>query len=368
MLFSPRRSVLLAFAILGIAAAARGDEFVTVDFPIASRKISAAGLSAPPRQVVTPDGRGYAEILLRPARKDYRVFLTFVFREDGGRGPAVFWHGDTSGQRVTLSDNLAEGVVGLNRRTLLLPTDISGEAGRVYVLGRQDQLLRLRIDWTVPAATLVAPDQERPALFLGGAALLDRDVTGQAPMTPPDAWFGSVLDAALQTEVAELSENTELVVPLKGTAGAARLSARFLGLPLGRGVRVWINGKSAGRLTPAVPSLTDPGYIRRDRRTAYAGWREGSLYLEPGVLKDGENTILFETPGPGVYLSGSALEIESATAASGDALPVDVEPGSVRPELAPTPTPTPAPVAPLVLPKESIALPPGAFELDASGR
>lgn len=370
---------LLAAGLFALAALAlRADEFATIDFPISGRKITASGLPSPPRQVAKPDGFGYAEVLLRPVRRDSRVFLTFIFREEAGvRGPAVFWNGDASGERVTISENLGEGVVGLNRRTILLPPAVSNEPGRLYIIGRQDLLLRLRIDWCDPKATLVAADQEQPALFLGGTTLLDRDVTGQAAMTPPDVWFGRVLDASLQDGVAELSENTELVVPLKGLAGTARLRARLLGLPLGKGVRVWVNGKLAGRLTPVVPSLTDPGYIRRDKRTAYAGWREGSLLLEAGRLKDGENSIIFEAPGGSVYLSGAALEIESAD--DGNLPPAETEalgsasPGtSARPEFAPVPTPTPAPVAPLVLSEN----PPGlefrsvqkAFELDASGR
>ncbi len=348
------RPVRLRLLLGGLALALgagwlRADECVAIDFPMSGRKVVASGLAAPPRQVATPDGRGYAEVLLRPARKDYQVFLTFVFREDGDRGLALFWKGDTSGRQVTLSENLAEGVVGLNRRTILLPAEISNEPGRLYVIGRQDLLLRLRIDWCQPATTAIAADQERPALLLGGGRLFDRDLTGQGAMTPPDAWFGRVLDAALQDGVADISENTELVVPLKGTADTVRLRARFLGLSLGRGVRVWVNGRAAGRLVPAIPSLTDPGYVRRDKRTVYAGWREAALLLPPDSLKDGENSILFESPGPGVYLSGAALEIESPEAPAAAPAGEDTT-AAPAPELAPAPTPAADfPVAPLHL-------------------
>jgi hypothetical protein len=286
------------------------DEFVTIDFPMSGRKFVAPGLSASPRQVVRPDGIGYTEVLLRPVRKDYRVFLSFIFNEDGGKGPAVFWTADGSNKQITISENVAEGLVGLNRRTIALPTEVTARAGRLYIMGRQEQLLRLRIDWCEPSTVLVAADQERPTFISGGSVWLDRDTTGQAAMTPPDAWFGTVLDAALQDGVADLSESTELVVPLKGTTGAARLRAKFLGLPLGKSVRVWVNGKLTGRMQPALPGLTDPGYVRRGKRTIYAGWREGAIFLEPGVLKEGKNAILFESPGKGIYLSGAALEIE----------------------------------------------------------
>ena len=108
--------------------------------------------------------------------------------------------------------------------------------------------------------------------------------------------------------MADLSESTEFVVPLKGATGRARLRAKFLGLPLGRSVRVWVNGKLAGRMQPVLPGLTDAGYVRRDHRTTYAGWREGALFLDEGKLIEGKNSIVFESPGKGVYISGAAME------------------------------------------------------------
>ncbi len=338
MLFrSPARAAFSFAAVVCLASlSARADEFVTIDFPITGKRIVAAGLSATPRQVATPDGLGYAEVLLRPVRKDYRVLLTFIFNEEGGKGPAVFWSGDVSGQQVTISDNLAQGVSGLNRRTIALPAEITNESGRLYVMGRQDWLRRLRIDWCEPASVLVAADQERPALISGGGVLLGRETTGQAVMTPPDAWFGQVLDAALQDGVIDLSENTELEVPLKGAAGRIRLRAKFLGLSLGKSVRVWVNGKLAGRMQPLLPSLTDPGYVRGAKRTIYAGWREGAIFLEAGTLVEGKNTILFESPGKGVFLSGAAMEIESPA--------TDDEPAEeTTPEAAASPAPSATP-------------------------
>jgi hypothetical protein len=334
---SPARWIsAFAAALAVVAGPLRADEFVTVDFPMQGKPIVAAGLAATPRQVTAPDGLGYTEVLLRPIRKETRVFLTFIFQENGGKGPAVFWSGDVSGRQITITDNLAEGVVGLNRRTVALPAEVSAEAGRLYVMGRQDWLLRLRIDWCEPSTAMVAADQERPALIAGGAVWLDRETTGQAPMTPPDVWFGPVLDAALQDGAADLSESTEFVVPLKGATGRARLRAKFLGLPLGKGVRVWVNGKLAGRMQPTVPGLTDAGFVRRDHRTTYAGWREGALFLDEGKLTEGKNSIVLESPGKGVYVSGTAIEIETAATESAP---------EEKPAATPAPLPTATPVS-----------------------
>ena len=360
MYLPPKGRAALRWAALVclLCASARADEFVTINFPVTGEKLTAEGLVAPPRQVATPDGMGYAEVLMRPVRKNNHVFLTFVFEEDGGKGPAVFWSGDATGKQVTLTENLAEGVVGLNTRTIELPDEISREAGHLFVMGRQDRLLRLRIDWCEPSQSYVAADQERPQLIQGGVSKLDRDLTGQAPMTPPDAWFGRVLDAALMDGVADLSQSTELVVPLKGVAGEARLRAKFLGLPLGKSVRIWVNGKAAGRMQPAVPSLTDPGYLKRGgKRSAYAGWREGAVIIEPGALKDGENSIVFESPGKGVFLSGAAMEILSSAV---EAEPEKTESPQESPELAPEDKSADKPAAPAAAEKSAAAEPPVA--------
>lgn len=334
-MYAPPRGTWFAAWLCLAAASAWAQEFVTVDFPYKGEELFARGLSGPPRQVTTPDGVGYAELKLKPLSKATRVFVTVIFEEDSAGGPALFWTSAASGTQVTITGNLGEGVRGLNRRTVQLPEEITREAGSLFVMGRQDRVVRVRVDWTEPSTSFVAADQESPVLVQGGAIRLDRELTGQQQMTPPDAWFGPVLDAALQDGVIELSQDTELVVPFKGSASEARLRAKFLGLPLGRSVRVWINGKLAGRLQPDLPSLTDPGYVRRGgKRTTYAGWRTGSLFIEPGVLRDGENTIIFESPGKGVYLSGAAMEIQSRA----DKAP-DEQAGS--PESTPQPSPEP---------------------------
>ena len=152
-----------------------------------------------------------------------------------------------------------------------------------------------------------------------------------------------------------LSENIERVVPLKAAPGPTRLRAKFLGLPLGRSVRVWVNGRVVGRIQPSVPSLTDPGYVRRGKRVTYAGWREGALALDADALQPGENTILFESPGKGAYLSGAALEIVSPDVET-DAPPLET-PGlgaaptpSATPDPLSSPTPAPGPTPVVIVP------------------
>jgi hypothetical protein len=339
---SPRRLPgcwLLVF--FGLAEVMCAQETVTVNFPLNGASITAPGLSAPARQITTPDGLGYVELALRPMHGAPHVFLTIVFDEDGGKGPALFWSGDVSGEQRTLSEDLAEGVVGLNHRSIELPDEVASEAGRLYIVGRQDRLVRVRLDWSEPVTFFVAADQEQPRFVQGGALKLSRDLGGAKALTPPDAWFGQVLDAALQDGVADLSETTELVVPIKGVVSEARLRAKFLGLALGRAVRVWVNGKFVGRMQPETPSLTDPGYVRHGNRAVYAGWREGAIFLESTELREGENSIIFESPGKGVYMSGAAMEIQNVVVE----VPPEVPAATATPAPSATPDATPIPAA-----------------------
>ncbi len=240
------RGLALAGLACAFVSTAWADGSLTIDFPIRKKDIAAEGISAPPRQVSSPSGDGYAEVLLRPVRKGDRIFLTFVFEEKDGKGPSVFWSGDVSGKQVTLAENLAEGRGGAEPPHIRAARRGRERGWPLYIMGRQDRLLRLRIDWLQASQTFVATDQERPALIPGGTPHLDRDLTGQAKMTPPDAWFGPVLDAALQDGVADFVGEYRARRAAEGRARPARLRAKFLGLPLGRSVRVWVNGRIVG--------------------------------------------------------------------------------------------------------------------------
>ncbi len=284
---------------------------------------------AAPRQVTSPDGQGYAEFLLLPGREDEQLFVTVIFMEDGTEGPALFWTGDVSEEQVTISAGLAEGVSGLNRRTVRLPEQAVREAGRIYLSGDQRQILRVRLDWVAPTGVFVASDEQRPDLMAGGRVMFDQEMTGGEQLSPPDAWFGDVLDASLLEGVASLAGNVEFVVPLTGPGEQALLEAKFLGIAPGASVKVWVNGKLAGRLQPVVPALTDPGYIRlRSGRMAYAGWREGAILLEDGLLVEGDNSIVIETAKKRSFIRDAALQLRVA--------PPEPEPEVEKPELPTT--------------------------------
>ncbi len=318
-----RASRLVLFCLWAVFLDAHAAGTLTVDLPIRGPLVYPEGLVAAPRQVTTPDGQGYAEFLLMPGAKGEELFITVIFDEDGTEGPSMFWTGDVSGEQVTLSTGLAEGVSGLNRRTVRLPVEVMKEAGRVYLSGDQRKILRVRLDWVAPTGVFVATDEQRPDLIAGGQIFFDQEMTGGEALAPPDSWFGDVLDAPLLEGVASLDGNVEFAVPLSGVGEQALLRAKFLGIAPGASVKVWVNGKAAGRLQPSVPALTDPGYVRlRSGRMGYAGWREGSIVLEEGLLQEGENSIVIQTAKKRSFVRDVALQLRVAA----------VEPEEARPK------------------------------------
>ncbi len=307
---------LMLFASLAVSSALNAAGTLTVDLPIRGPMVYPEGLVTAPRQVTTPDGQGYAEFLLMPAAKGEVLFVTVIFEEDGSEGPSMFWTGDVSGEQVTLSTGLAEGVSGLNRRTVRLPEEVLGEAGRIYLSGDQRKILRVRLDWVAPTGVFVATDEQRPDLIAGGRILFDQEMSGGEALAPPDSWFGDVLDASLLEGVASLDGNVEFAVPLSAPGEQALLRAKFLGLAPGASVKVWVNGQVAGRLQPDVPPLTDAGYLRlRSGRVAYAGWREGSILIADGLLKAGENSIVIQTAKKRSFIRDAALQLRVAPVA-----------------------------------------------------
>ncbi len=299
--------VLCAFTSTGQLRAAGS---TTIDFPIDAPREVPLGLGALPIQVTAPDGMGYAEFFLLPVPEDQELFLTIIFKENGKSGPGIVWTDSVTEEQVTVSADLAEGVVGLNQRTIRLPSQIASRSGRLIITGNQKNLLRARLDWIAPTSVFVAADQEAPELISNGRTFTGQELSGGEQLALPDAWFGDVLDAPLQEGVLALDGNVKFIVPLNRPPEQSLLRARFLGLPLAASVKVWINGKLAGRIQPMVPLLSDAGFVRLGGgRIAYAGWRAGALLIDDGLLKAGDNAIVIESPRKGGFLRDAALQV-----------------------------------------------------------
>lgn len=306
-----------AAVFLAAAGSAVAADSLTVDFPITSPTKLPDRMMVAPRQVAAPDGAGYAEFFLLPILTSEELFVTVVFKEDGAQGPGLFWANEGAGAQTTISENLGENVVGYNQRTLHIPKNLSEQAGRLILNGDQTKIRRVRFDWVPPGQTFAAADQKPASLILADRLLQEGDLTGSQALSPPDTWFGKVLDASLQEEATALEGNLEFVVSLGQGAGQALLTARFLGLPFDSAPVAWVNGTRVGALQTAIPPLTDAGYLADESGTiSYAGWRGASVMIPPALLKEGENSILIETSNSGVYLRDTSLQLRAKAAPS----------------------------------------------------
>ncbi len=302
-----------AVLLVVFSSAALADDVLTVDLPLSSPLASLpARLAATPRQVATPDGNGYAEFSLLPIQDERDLLVTVVFKEDGEKGPSLFWINEASAQQVGLSEDLADGVKGVNQRTILVPREASTQQGKLIVHGDQSKILRVRLDWVPLRQIFAAADQRPVAFLLSDRFLQDTELTGSKTLSPPDIWFGKILEASLQEEPESLAENVEFVVPLDQPVAQAIFTVKVLGLPLEGTAKIWVNGTQAGQLQPAIPSLSDPGYLKGESgRVLYAGWRSGALYIPASLLKTGDNSIVIAAPGGETFLRDAALQLRA---------------------------------------------------------
>ncbi len=327
------RSGLLAVlgAFFLATGSVRAADTASFDFPITDSTAIPSRLAGPVKQIVSSDRIGYTIFALQPANPGEEVLVTVVFEDGAEGGPALLWI-DDSGQQVTLSANLSDGVEGNNQRTVAIPVASALSGGRLVISGDQSKILRARLDWLAPVSTLAAADQ-RPGRYLLNDQLIPVDaVNGQPPVAEPDAWLGKVFEAFLQEEPAAIDGAVEFVVPLGTPASQVLLTARFLGLPLDQGVSVWLNGDYVGELRPQVPSLNDAGYVLDESGgSTYAGWRSGSLLIRASDFQQGDNSVVLSTKASGVYVRDAALQLRPASTpaqsspqvSSGDSVDLD---------------------------------------------
>lgn len=312
------QAIFLVTSLAG-AATCLAAESITVDLPIKSSLKLPARLATAPQQVVSPDGTGYALFSMLPETEGESLFVTVVFREDGKDSPAIFWTGEEAGQQTTLCENLAEGVTGLNQRTIAIPANLADFAGKLVITGEQSKILRVRLDWIPASPVFVAADQPPVSLIAGERAQAASELTGARPEGLPDTWFGSLLDAPLQSGAEAIEESVEFVVPLDASATQVLFRAKFLGLPFDQSVTVWINGQTAGSIQPVIAPLSDAGYLMNDKgEISYAGWRSGAIIIPASLLKTGENSIQIESKAAGVFIRDAALQLRAALQNSDD--------------------------------------------------
>ncbi len=284
---------------------------VVVKLPLVGNQPIPAGFSAAPFEQRTSTGRIDLPLLgLAPTAS---VFVTFVFEERGGDSILVSWLPDDGGLPRVLSSNLCEGVRGWNQRTLRIPADIAPASGRIVVQeGSSAPLVRsILLRWMTPQSVFVDGPVSQTRLVNGdGRVLSDEQLDGESFLPPPDAWFGDVVEAYLHSGIEALDQTLEFWLSVDRHPDMAVLRAEFLGLANGSGTRVWVNERFAGWLIPATTDLRDPGYFKDESgRLRFAGWRKGSLLIDPALLTGGETSVVIEGVGSTVFLKNAALQL-----------------------------------------------------------
>lgn len=284
---------------------------VRLEFPLQRTEGVPAGFTAPPTELRGATGR--IELPLRGLAQEASLFATFVFEERPGDAIVVTWLPERSGAPHVLSSNLCEGVRGWNQRTLRIPAEVAEEEGRVVIheSGVQPLLRAVVLRWLSPQAVFVdGPASHGRLLNVDGRVLSDDQIDGESFLSPPDAWFGDVIEAYWQSGVEAMDQPLQFDVPIGKRPEAVVLRAEMLGVASGAGARVWVNEQFAGSLIPATPDLRDPGYFRdADGAIHYAGWRRAALLVDPALLSDGTTSVVIEGLTGSVFLKNAVFQL-----------------------------------------------------------
>lgn len=300
-------------AVLGVLASPAPAQQVRLEFPLRGDGDVPAGFSAAPDEVRAPVAKIELPLLaLTPAAS---LFATFVFQENDGDAILVTWVPDSGAPPHVLSSNLCEGVKGWNQRTLRIPAEVAGEPGRLVIQENGPLVRKILLRWLSPQAVYVdAPAGQSRLVNVDGGVLSDEQMGGEPVLSPPDAWFGEVVDAYLHSGIEPLTAPLEFAIPGERKPGAAVLIADVLGLPPGGRLPVWVNERFVGWLAPVAPDLRDPGYYRTgDGSLAYAGWRRARLLVDSELLEAGGISVVIDATPGNVFLKGTILQLMFAT-------------------------------------------------------
>lgn len=223
--------------------------------------------------------------------------VTFYFTEKEGGFLKLYWQGATEAE--TLCDNLYDGVIMPNQKTILIPKSVLHSGGTLTILaGTSDaDIQRVEWNWVTHTTIAVADAASAPALLrAGNQPLRAEEISGNAPEPSTDRIHGNAVSAVIQEEPIRIEQGVEFVAALESVPPLARIEVQLLGVPLDRNVAVWINGVPVNQLSLDVPDLSDPGYLPPTETSApvYIGWRKGTLFVPASALHTGDNQFRFE--------------------------------------------------------------------------
>jgi hypothetical protein len=289
--------------LLGLAVSLRADELpapVTFDVPIPVNRALPAWIGQPDSPATN-----FAMLDLPILTPDTTASLlvTVYFQEKPGGFLRIIWKG-TQGAEV-LSDNFYEDIGMANQRSLLIsPSSLVGDGTLTFqtsdsTLGIQ----RIKLEWLENKNGLVSPEiQDMLVTSSSGLTQPSLTLSGQPTATTPGLWQDQLVTVPMTDAPVRIEQGVDFSVDLDQVPGAARIALEETGLPLGKRLVVWINDQRAGTITPAVPDLTDSGYLKttgaltnQSPSTSYVGWRDASFIAPVSLLKAGVNTVQFST-------------------------------------------------------------------------
>jgi len=283
----------------------------TVNLPFAVNQATPVWLGHPE----TPQ-KTFATLNLpiTPPDANASLLVTVFFQEKEGGFLRVTWQGTDAAQ--LLSDNFYEGIGMSNQRTLLITPEILADPGALgfqcgdTALGIQ----RIKLEWLENKNGLVSPQVQdilvTPATGLTQPA---QNLDGQPKQADAAAWNDQLVTVPITDLPLRIEQGVEFSVQLDTIPGSGRLALKEAGLPLGQHLVVWINQKRAGTITPAVPDLSDDGYLAgTNPPDTYVGWRDGSFHLPVSFLKAGIDTVQFSAEDDAPAAGASATDPASA--------------------------------------------------------
>lgn len=333
-------AVLFTVMSLCLVRAEDAGQGFTFDFaPGAPAQALPAWMTGEP--VAAPAAHATISFPITPPAGDSDLAVTFYFTETAGGFLRVYWAGTK--ESAMLSGNLYEGIAMANQRTLLIKRSTLSSPGTLNIQssGPALNLLRIHWEWVEAGDVSVAGAAKDSALIdAAGGVLAEGEVNGAPALPKPDRIAGPVVTAPLTDKPERIEAGMVFVGTLEQAPRYARLEVKMAGVRVGKTVKLSINNTPAGEVALETPGLEDPGYQPATADGAapeYIGWRKGSVYVQPGLLKAGDNQFQFTvqdaTAATPLAVKDLILQLKY------DDKPLDS--GTAAPAATPSPTPLP---------------------------
>ena len=295
--------------LLGLAGALQASDLlpapVTLDLPLRAHQPLPEWLGQPD---TPPTAFATLNLPILTPSTTASLLVTVYFQEKQDGFMRVAWRGTQDAQ--LLSDNFYENIGMANQRSLLIsPATLEGDGILTFQCGDSTLgIRRVKLEWLETRNGLVSPQVQdllvTPAV---GPTQSGQSLNGQTNPAASGAWENDTVTVPLTDQAVRIEEGVDFSVDLDKVPGWARLALKEAGLPFGKRLVVWINQQRAGTMTPAVPDLSDGGFLADEKGSArYSGWRDGSFYVPVSLLKPGVNAVQLSAEDESVATPGSA--------------------------------------------------------------